>query len=159
MNAGGRSMFAVAEDQMCIVEGCRSRRRSKGLCHGCYQAQRRGRKLEIKCEEVEPAPVVAHRVRALKVCNVEGCTNRAHARLMCKMHYNVWWRGEIPSEYVPPAEREHEVRDVDDERGLMRNLDRARKAYACAVGWQTRLFWKREFESLEARLKALGEKI
>jgi hypothetical protein len=88
---------------------------------------------------------------SLKVCSVEGCDNKAHARGYCRKHYGqIWRKGKITSDAEGGAAVSRKSRDeLERLKALERELRRAENMYDMVVGFEGRLKWRRELEAVK----------
>lgn len=95
-----------------------------------------------------------------KICTVEGCENRAHARGYCRKHYGqIWRKGRITPEdeqdqqdQVPGSRHD----DSDRMRALERELRKAQSMYRQVVGFEGRLKWRKEMEAVKREIDRLS---
>jgi hypothetical protein len=94
-------------------------------------------------------------------CVVSGCNNPAHARGYCRRHYGqIWRKGRInPDEKRQNAEAitepEAQREDSDRMRALERELRKAQHMYDHVVGFEGRLKWRKEMESVRKEIERL----
>jgi hypothetical protein len=92
-----------------------------------------------------------------KVCVVEGCSNRSHAKGYCRKHYGqIWRKGHISPEddsQDDPSSTQHD--DSDRMRALERELRKAQHMYRQVVGFEGRLKWRKEMEAVKKEIERL----
>ena len=93
-------------------------------------------------------------------CIVEGCQSPSHAKGYCRRHYGqIWRRGTIYND--TPKENttapESDMRRDDRLRALERELKKAQQMYDVVVGYQGRIKWRREMESVQHEIRKIVE--
>lgn len=92
-----------------------------------------------------------------KICSVDECDNRAHARGYCRKHYGqIWRKGRITTDADAESAVSRKSRD-DRERlkALERELRRAENMYDMVVGFEGRIKWRREMEAVKAEIRKI----
>lgn len=101
-------------------------------------------------------------------CVVPGCASPQHAKGYCNTHYGQMWRkGEISpekkskSKNIKDAAKTLEKRRRDRQERLdtlQREFNRARSMYEIVVGFEGRMKWRKEMDSVKEEIeKLLGE--
>lgn len=106
-------------------------------------------------------------------CQIPGCPKRAKAKGYCMGHYGALWRAHAlkaapnarhaavlryEEALAHPKHREETSQLKRDERveSVEFQLKWARRAYDCAIGWQTLSAWSARIKQLEAALALLS---
>ena len=94
-------------------------------------------------------------------CIVEGCENPAHAKGYCRRHYGQIWRKGMIYDSPPKDRRDEEAHLRGDHherlRALERELKKSLQMYEIVVGFQGRIKWRREIESVEEEIRKIRE--
>ena len=94
-----------------------------------------------------------------KICSVDECENKAHARGYCRKHYGqIWRKGRITTDADAESALGRKSRD-DRERlkALARELRRAENMYDMVVGFEGRIKWRREMEAVKAEIRKIDD--
>lgn len=91
-------------------------------------------------------------------CIVEGCDEAVHAKGYCRKHYGQVWRKGAITGGCRDSESERPARaDLERLRALERELKKAEHMYQVVVGYEGRVKWRREMESVKTEISKLAK--
>jgi hypothetical protein len=97
-----------------------------------------------------------------RVCMVEGCNSTVHAKGYCRKHYGqIWRKGKIKPEIKEDEDNLHKTEKMYDEdsdrmRALEREFRKAQNMYRQVVGFEGRLKWRKEMDSVRSEIERLS---
>jgi len=91
---------------------------------------------------------------------VKGCSEPVHARCYCRRHYGQVYRKGTISSIAPERDPARSARaDADRLRALERELRKAEHMYQVVVGYEGRVKWRREMESVKSAINKIEKAV